>query len=116
MNCTAIVSPAFAEIVADPLVRAVVLIVVTTHCPSKDLTQTPFFWIQVQMLLVAFHQLSDAVAIVVVTRYFPAIGAVNFQAEPVVTALWVSYSFTLKLTMQPTGDWFPLLQWWAVPR
>lgn len=66
------------------------------------------------MLFVAFPQLIAAVVNVVVTRYFPATGAVNFQAAPVVTALWVSYSFTLKLTTHPTGDWFPLLQCWLV--
>lgn len=104
MNCTAIVSPTFAEIVAEPLVLAVVLIVVTTYCPSRDLTHAPFFWIHVQMLFVAFHQLIADVVNVVVTRYFPATGTVNFQAAPVVTALWVSYSFTLKLTTHPTGD------------
>ncbi len=43
MNCTAMVSQAFTEIVAEPLDLAVVLIVVTTYCPSKDFTQTPFF-------------------------------------------------------------------------
>lgn len=116
MNCTAIVSPTFAEIVAEPFVRALVLMVVTTYCPSSDFTHAPFFWIPVQMLLEAFHQLSAAVEIVVVTRYFPVTGTVNFQAAPVVTALWVSYSFTLKLTTHPTGDWFPLLQCWFVHR
>lgn len=113
-NCTESVSPTFAGIVAEPFVLALVLMVVTMYCPSSDFTHAPFFWIPVQMLLEAFHQLSAAVEIVVVTRYFPATGTVNFQAAPVVTALWVSYSFTLKLTTHPAGDWFPLLQCWFV--